>query len=199
MITRAWSQKIVTFTLMCVMSSRALGVLFAPVLLDQSPLLYLLICPMIPVLVAVSVLISPLQFWVSAVMISLFHVTSGFMFGRRCAYETVQEWTRGGSTLQRLALEGARRGSWLVVLLVPGPLVAAITGAVSTSPRLTLAVLYIAQALWVTACWSLGVSLEAHLLLLRAWVSEHLFALSALSFAAFIALKLRASSRSEDR
>lgn len=156
--------------------TRLIGFAFLPVLLKTSPLLLIILSPFLPHLILSSTLISLPLFLFTGVLISFIQCSIGFEFGRRHGARGL-EWCKKYNLISDPKIEVVtgwiRYSAPLVLILMPGPLVAVVAGVSKLGPRLFYLVMAPSQILWVVACYILGSELEIFLNQVKAFIFDH--------------------------
>jgi membrane protein DedA with SNARE-associated domain len=172
--------------------TRAMGLVFLPALLKFSPTLLILLSPFLHHLILTSTLLSPLPFLLIGTTVSLFQCTIGYEFGRR--YGTLSfDWCQKHNLISAAKIDlvsrWVRSSAPLVLFLIPGPLIAMVTGVFHLKPKSFFFFMVPSQVLWVSACLLLGTHLESYLFLIKTFIIEHWLLLT-LSLLVFKAIKM---------
>lgn len=165
------------------MITRSIGFLFLPAVIKFSPLALIILSPFLHHLILTSTLISAPLFIISGSIISIFQCSIGYLFGEKKGVKGVN-WILDQGFISEHKVDqlqkAIRFSAPLVLLLIPGPLVAMISGASKLNPKIFFYCMIPSQILWICACYILGVKLENVLNQINGWLIEHWISLSIL-------------------
>ncbi len=156
--------------------TRLIGFIFSPILLVSSPVLLILLSPFLHHLVLTSALITPPLFLTVGILISIIQCMIGFEFGRSSGVSGLT-WVKKFGFVSKRTIDKMtnwlRVSAALVLILIPGPVIATVAGITQLKSRLFYSIMIPAQIAWVTACYLLGVQLESYLVTAKAFILEH--------------------------
>lgn len=150
--------------------------MFVPALIKFSPLLLLLLSPFIHHLILTSALLLPPVFLFVGSFISIFQCSVGYGFGRIQGVKGTEWIINHGFVSENKVnqMQGwIRFSAPLVLFLIPGPIVAMISGASKLKPSVFFTCMIPAQILWISACFMLGRKLEVYLNEVNNWLANY--------------------------
>lgn len=159
-----------------ILLTRGIGIVFLPILLNESPLLLVLLSPFIHHLILTSSLINGPLFITSGILISLFQCTIGYEFGRRYGV-FAQDWSKSNRLLTEKKFKWIQ--GWLqfsapfILFLIPGPIVAMVAGITYLKRRVFFSSMIPSQVIWIFACYLLGNELTESVASMKTFMREH--------------------------
>ena len=172
---------------------RLTGVLISPFLIAHEPLLLVILSPMIANLSLVANLIPSFEYYLCALSVSLAHSCIGYFLGqsmgRRSMSWAIQRFPNQEKKLL-LFTKLAKRSASLSILLVPGPFLSLVVGAVGMSFRKFLFMTCIAQTAWTFLCKNPGDTLEEYIVLIQNYIVHNSLWLTALFVGAYLLFRI---------
>jgi membrane protein DedA with SNARE-associated domain len=166
---------------------RAAGAALSPALLAHAPLALIATSPFLHHLVLTAPLVPPAAWLPVALGVSVAQCWLGWAFGRAHGPAAV-DWLTGRGLIapaKAARVVGAfERAAPLVLLAVPGPIVATLAGGAGLTARRFAGPMLVAQVVWVGLCFMLGDALTDAIAGVQAVAVEHALPLTVLFFAA---------------
>ncbi len=175
------------FALMLAM--RACGTAFSPALLAYAPAGLIALSPFVPHLIITAPLLPAALFFPLAILVSLAQSWLGYLFGRSFgpwAIQWLSEHTPANQERLEQLLGLVERAAPVVLLALPGPMLATIAGVARVSPRRMFLLMIVAQLFWVSAAYLLGASLAQWIEAIQAFALSYALPLT-LVFCAAVA------------
>lgn len=164
------------YSFLFIIMTRALGVAFLPALLKFSPVLLIILSPFLHHLILTSSLLTPLLFFTISIGISLVQCLLGYEFGLNSGTLSL-EWcvNRGIISVSKkeFLLKWVRFSAPLALILIPGPLIAMVTGISQLKRRVFFFFMIPSQIVWISFCYFLGTELEVYLSQIKVFLIEH--------------------------
>lgn len=184
--------RLLALSFSAIIALRIIGALASPYLLAHSPILLILISPLIVNLIAVAALTDPWVFLPAALGISTIQCLIGYGFGATsgpAAQAWVQERSPGMARWFETVIEQLGRAAPLILLLVPGPIVCCLVGFAQVPLSRFLPAMAGAQLIWVGLCLKLGVALTIWIESVQRFALDNALVLTALFFAVYAAIQ----------
>lgn len=142
--------------------SRFLGFFLSPLLLSQAPILLLLLSPMVFHLGLVANFLPPVEYYLVAITVPIFHSFSGYFLGRDLG-AAAHNWCLKNYPTQKRKLgllsRWVERSSVISILLFPGPFLSVLIGSFAMSWKKFFVLSIGSQILWTVLCKFVGTSL----------------------------------------
>jgi membrane protein DedA with SNARE-associated domain len=186
------SKIFLAFLFICI--TRAIGFAFMPPLLNFSPLALIILSPFLHHLILASTITPTLPFVCTGIAISIFQCSIGYEFGRRHGVRAT-EWCEAQGLVSKRKVDSLtgwlRMSATLILIIIPGPIVAMLAGVGELNRRLFFSVMIPTQIIWVLTCYFLGLELEVFLKIGKNLIQENWIMLTLALIATKLILSLR--------